>query len=214
MVPALAGSPAAGVASRAGHAGRGADVSQTLSLSCDFHRMVGLNPGTAMLKHQHRLAGLPDPWAAVAGLAEGVSQLGETGSPPHLHPPPALQEPLEVFLPLPAPATTTPGLGSSSHVWWHSAPLCFSWRQRRWPRWSMVQMNADALLGRQRCPPGWVLAGTSWAHSCPGRSPPPPWHFCKHAHLHCPATDLTRGGCSQGWVLLGMGAPKDRCCWG
>lgn len=82
--------PGCWVASRAGHAGRGADFSQTLSLGCDFHGMTGLNPGTAMLKHQHRLAGLPAPWAAVAGLAKGVSQLGETGSPPpisiHLQP--------------------------------------------------------------------------------------------------------------------------------
>lgn len=72
----------AGVASRAGQASRRAAASRTLSLGHDFHSTVGLNPGTTVLKHQHRPATLPAPRAAAAGLVEGVSKLGEAGTSP------------------------------------------------------------------------------------------------------------------------------------
>lgn len=194
----------AGVASRAGQASRRAAASRTLSLGHDFDSTVGLNPGTTVLKHQHRPATLPAPRAAAAGLVEGVSKLGEAGTSP---PPPAVSIHLQPRKSLSrcfccSPLRSPPpwGLGP--------APTSGSTGP------SAAQMNADALLGQQCCPPGWVLAGTSWVHSCPEMSPLPCWSFHGHAHQRCSATSLTRRGCFWGWVLLGMGIiSRDGCSW-
>lgn len=196
----------AGVASRAGQASRRAAASRTLSLGHDFHSTVGLNPGTTVLKHQHRPATLPAPrdtWGCPSWVKPGPPP-----PPGSLHPPPAPQKPLEVLLLLPAQVTTTLGLGSSSHVWQHGAER--GTNERRCSPWAAV---LPAWLGAGR-----DLMGAFLPRDVPSAVLVLP-RTCSPALLchqpHPPWVLLGMGAAGdgyyfQGWVLLGIGASRDR----
>lgn len=213
----------AGMASRAGHASRRADASRTLSLGHDFHSTVGLNPGTAVLKHQHRPATLPAPRAAAAGLVEGVSKLGEAGSSPpppqvsiHLQPRKSLSRCFCCSL-LRSPRPW--GLGPAPTSGSTGPPLSFlsaverGANERRCSPWAAV-LPAWLIAGRDLVgaflpgdvPSAMLALPRACSPALLRRQPHPGWVLL--------GTGAAGDGYFQGWVLLGIGASRDGCFQG